>query len=135
MATQDTCCTIVPYFKANSGKLESFNSLCERFVAKTANEPKCLYYGWSFDGERRRCVLPYTEWLHQLHLYGQPRAVNGASASVISDTCDNPALASSAAIGSRNRLRASRRTADVLPLTRTQASTNAPISHGQTVPW
>ncbi len=24
MATQDTCCTVVPYFKASAGKLEQF---------------------------------------------------------------------------------------------------------------
>ena len=48
MATQDKCCTIVPYFKVSDGKLQAFRALCEEFVAKTQNEPKCLYYGFSF---------------------------------------------------------------------------------------
>ncbi len=50
MATQDKCCTIVPYLKVLSGKLEAFKELCEKFVEKSKDEPKCLYYGFSFDG-------------------------------------------------------------------------------------
>ena len=61
MATQDICCTVVPYFKASSGKLESFKSLCERFVAKTSAEPKCLYYGWSFNGDQIHCREGYVD--------------------------------------------------------------------------
>ena len=30
METQDTCCTIVPYFKVQSGKLGTFKELCEQ---------------------------------------------------------------------------------------------------------
>ena len=52
MATEDTCCTIVPYFQAHSGKLDEFKRLCERFLSRTLTEPKCLYYGWSFDGDQ-----------------------------------------------------------------------------------
>jgi len=44
MATEDKCCTIVPYFKIASGKMDDFKALCERFVEKTNNEAKCLYY-------------------------------------------------------------------------------------------
>ena len=51
MATQDTCCTIVPYFKIHDGQLEAFHALCERFVEQTRQEAKCLYYGFSFDGD------------------------------------------------------------------------------------
>ena len=61
MATQDTCCTIVPYFKANAGKLDDFKSLCERFMAKTSSEPKCLYYGFSFSGDRIHCREGYVD--------------------------------------------------------------------------
>ena len=32
MATQDKCCTIVPYFEVQSGKLEDFKALCERYL-------------------------------------------------------------------------------------------------------
>lgn len=61
MATRDTCCTIVPYFKAHAGKLEAFRSLCERFVAKTFTEPNCLYCGFSFDGDEVHCRQGYTD--------------------------------------------------------------------------
>jgi quinol monooxygenase YgiN len=59
MATQDKCCTIGPYFKVQSGKLEAFKALCERFVEKTSGEPKCLYYGFSFDGDQVHCREGY----------------------------------------------------------------------------
>ena len=61
MATQDKCCTIVPYFKISSGKLEAFKALCEKFVEKTNNEPKCLYYGFSFDGDQAHCREGYED--------------------------------------------------------------------------
>ena len=61
MATQDTCCTIVPYFKVHDGKIAVFRSLCERFVAKAASEPKCLYYGFSFDGDEVHCREGYID--------------------------------------------------------------------------
>ena len=44
MAKQDTCCTLVPYFKVHAGKLGAFKALCDQFVAKTASEPKCVHY-------------------------------------------------------------------------------------------
>lgn len=61
MATQDRCCTIVPYFKVKAGKLEAFRALCERFVARTHGEPKCLYYGFSFDGDQVHCREGYED--------------------------------------------------------------------------
>ena len=61
MATQDKCCTIVPYFKVQSGKLEAFKALCEQFVEKTNGEPKCLYYGFSFDGDQAHCREGYED--------------------------------------------------------------------------
>ena len=35
MAIQDTCCTIVPYFKVHDGKLADFKAMCEQFVEMT----------------------------------------------------------------------------------------------------
>ena len=32
MSTQDTCCTLAPYFKVAEGKLEDFKVLCEQFM-------------------------------------------------------------------------------------------------------
>jgi hypothetical protein len=61
MATQDSCCTIVPYFKAHEGKLDSFKALCERFISKSATEPKCLYYGFSFNGDQIHCREGYVD--------------------------------------------------------------------------
>ena len=61
MASQDKCCTIVPYFKVLSGKLEAFKALCEKFVEKTNAEPKCLYYGFSFNGEQAHCREGYED--------------------------------------------------------------------------
>ena len=59
MATQDTCCTIVPYFKVHDGKLDAFKSLCEAFVKQTETEPNCLYYGFCFDGDQAHCREGY----------------------------------------------------------------------------
>ncbi len=61
MATQDKCCTIVPYFKVQSGKLEAFKSLSEQMVENTNKEPKCLYYGFSFDGDVAHCREGYED--------------------------------------------------------------------------
>ena len=61
MADQDKCCTIVPYFKVQDDKLEEFKALCELFVEKTKEEPKCLYYGFSFDGFEAHCREGYED--------------------------------------------------------------------------
>jgi len=61
MATQDTCCTIVPYFKVHEGELAAFRALCEQFVAKTGEEAGCLYYGFSFDGDQVHCREGYAD--------------------------------------------------------------------------
>ncbi len=61
MATQDKCCTIVPYFKVSRDKLEDFKGLCKEFVEKTKDETKCLYYGFSFDGDLAHCREGYED--------------------------------------------------------------------------
>ena len=61
MSTQDTCCTIVPYFEVPGADLPAFKKLCEQFVAKSKNEPKCLYYGFSFDGNQVHCREGYED--------------------------------------------------------------------------
>ena len=61
MATQDKCCTIVPYFKVSNGRLEAFKELSQKFVEKTKDEPKCLYYGFSFDGDMAHCREGYKD--------------------------------------------------------------------------
>jgi quinol monooxygenase YgiN len=59
MATNDTCVTIVPYFKVRSDALAAFKELCEKFVERTRNENGCLYYGFTFDGEEAFCQEGY----------------------------------------------------------------------------
>lgn len=60
MATQDTCCTLVPYFKVAEGKLDEFRGLCEQFMEITEkNEPNCLYYGFSVKDDVVYCREGY----------------------------------------------------------------------------
>jgi quinol monooxygenase YgiN len=61
MATNDTCCTIVPYFKVREGKLDEFKAFCEQFVEATEREPGSLYYGFSFDGDQVHCREGYAD--------------------------------------------------------------------------
>jgi quinol monooxygenase YgiN len=61
MSVEDKCCSIAPYFKVATGKLEAFKELCEQFVAKTKEETKCLYYGFSFDGQQAHCREGYKD--------------------------------------------------------------------------
>jgi len=61
MPTKDTCCTLAPYFKVHRGKLDAFRELCERFVEKTSEEDKCLFYGFSFDGNEVHCREGYED--------------------------------------------------------------------------
>jgi quinol monooxygenase YgiN len=61
MAAQDTCCTIVPYFKVAGGKLRVFKEVCEQLVEKSRSEAKCLYYGFSFDGDQAHCREGYAD--------------------------------------------------------------------------
>ncbi len=61
MIAEDKCCTIVPYFKVASGKLEAFKKNCNKMVKQTSSEAKCLYYGFSFDGDQAYCREGYED--------------------------------------------------------------------------
>ena len=61
MAPQDKCCSIVPYFKIKDGKSEHFKQLGEQMVDKSKEEPKCLYYGFTFDGDEAHCREGYAD--------------------------------------------------------------------------
>ena len=61
MATRDTCCTIVPYFKVADGQLDAFKNLSEQMVERTSSEPKCLWYGFSYDGHNAHCREGYED--------------------------------------------------------------------------
>lgn len=59
MSTDDTCCSIVPYFSVHEGELDHFRKLCEQFVEQTKEEKHCLYYGFSFNGNIVHCREGY----------------------------------------------------------------------------
>ena len=59
MSTQDTCCSIVPYFKVHEGQLNAFKAICDEFVTATDKETDCLYYGFSFDDDQAHCREAY----------------------------------------------------------------------------
>ena len=61
MATADSCCTIAPYLKVQEGRMQEFRALCERCVEKAMQEPGCLYYGFSFDGDEAHCREGYAD--------------------------------------------------------------------------
>ncbi len=61
MATLDTVCSIYPYFLVPENNFGDFLGLCERFVEKTRQEPKCLYYGFSFCDFEVHCREAYTD--------------------------------------------------------------------------
>lgn len=61
MSTPDTCVGLVPYFKVASGKMAEFKALLPRFIETTRAEPKCMYYGFSFDGDTARCREGYDD--------------------------------------------------------------------------
>ena len=59
MATDDQCCTVVPYFKVHDGQLEAFKALCEQAVETTRSEADCLFYGFSFSDDIAFCREGY----------------------------------------------------------------------------
>ena len=61
MTDRDRCCTLVPYFRVADGKIEAFKQLCQQFVEQTRSEPKCLYYGFSFNGNVVHCREGYQD--------------------------------------------------------------------------
>lgn len=59
MFEPDTCCTLVPYFEVQDGKLDAFKALAPRFVEKTRNEPGCMHYAFSICGNAVHCREGY----------------------------------------------------------------------------
>jgi quinol monooxygenase YgiN len=51
----------LPYFEIPPRNLARFRAFCEEFIARTRNEPKCLYYGFSFNGTRAHCRECYAD--------------------------------------------------------------------------
>jgi quinol monooxygenase YgiN len=61
MTTTDACCSIAPYFKVHPDKLEAFQRLCAQLVEKTIQEPKCLFYAFTFKGDQAHCREGYAD--------------------------------------------------------------------------
>jgi quinol monooxygenase YgiN len=61
MPMKDRAVSIHPYFRVSDGKMDEFKDLCEQFMSVTAEEPKCLYYGFSFNGDNVHCREAYED--------------------------------------------------------------------------
>jgi quinol monooxygenase YgiN len=61
MTTQDSCCTIVPYFKVEQGNQAKFRDLSKQLVEKARDEAGCLYYGYSYSGDLAFCREGYVD--------------------------------------------------------------------------
>jgi quinol monooxygenase YgiN len=61
MPTNDQVVSIHPYFKVSDGKLDKFKQFCEQCVSIAVREPKCLYYGFSFNGHDVHCREAYAD--------------------------------------------------------------------------
>jgi quinol monooxygenase YgiN len=61
MTTLDSCCSIAPYFTVAEDNLAKFKQLGERFVESSMEEPACLYYGFSFNGNLAHCREGYAD--------------------------------------------------------------------------
>jgi len=59
--TKDRVVSIHPYFRVSDGKIDEFKDLCEQCMSVTAQEPKCLYYGFSFNGHDVHCREAYQD--------------------------------------------------------------------------
>lgn len=61
MATDDRCVTIQPYFLVKEDELDSVRTYLEKFVELTRSEEACLYYGFSFCGNKLHCREGYAD--------------------------------------------------------------------------
>jgi hypothetical protein len=61
MFKPDSCCTLVPYFQINEGQLDAFKALGPKFIERTRNEPGCVHYAFSFNGNIAHCREGYDD--------------------------------------------------------------------------
>jgi len=59
--TNDRVVSIHPYFRVSDGKRDEFKDFCGQFISITVQEPKCLYYGFSFNGDNVHCREAYED--------------------------------------------------------------------------
>lgn len=61
MATTDTCVTLHPYFTVKEGEMDALRAQLDNFVEMTRDEQGCLFYGFSFSGNRMYCREGYVD--------------------------------------------------------------------------
>jgi quinol monooxygenase YgiN len=57
----DTCCTLVPYFEVQEGKIAAFKELSPKFIERTRTEEGCIHYAFSFSGNIVHCREGYVD--------------------------------------------------------------------------
>lgn len=57
----DTCVTLVPYFKVHDGQLDAFKAACPAFIERAKTEDKMLHYGFSFSNDEAHCREGYAD--------------------------------------------------------------------------
>lgn len=55
----DRAVSVHPYWRVPDGKMDQFKDLCQRFVSAVSKESKCIYYGFSFNGDEVFCREAY----------------------------------------------------------------------------
>ena len=61
MATNDTCCTIVPYFQVQAGHLTNSRRCASGSWQRPGRSPTALYYGFCFDDHTAHCREGYVD--------------------------------------------------------------------------
>ncbi|ESP90243.1 MULTISPECIES: putative quinol monooxygenase [Pseudoalteromonas] len=61
LVNNETCVSTKPYFEIPDKHVAEFLEFCDKFIAKTANEPKCMHYIFSFDGNKGHCQECYED--------------------------------------------------------------------------
>lgn len=56
---RDSCCTIVPYFEVQEGKMDEFKALLPEMVAQTKEEPLCMFYSFFIHENTVHCREGY----------------------------------------------------------------------------
>jgi len=87
MATSDKCCSIIPYFKVPADNLKAFKALCGQLIEKTCGEDKCLYYGFSFNGDTVHCREGYEDAEGVLTHFGNVDALLKEALTISELTC------------------------------------------------
>ena len=61
MSQLATAVSLHPYFKVHPGQLDAFKASLPKFVEITQRESKCLYYGFTINGDEIFCRESYVD--------------------------------------------------------------------------